>query len=92
MLLEQRVGSEIGGVTTGGKNDGSVLGVLEASARPAMNTLASSRLAHFLAVFLVLDTQYGVALLDQLADFCLLQNLDSIRLRLGQILKLEYQL
>lgn len=43
---------------------------------------------HLLAVLLVLYTNHLVPLLDHLVDLCLLEDLDAVRLVLGQILEL----
>lgn len=73
VLFEQRVGSEICGVTSGSEDDRSVFSVL-------------------LAVLLVLDTDDLVAILEDLADFGLFKNLDSVRGVLCEIFKLDISL
>lgn len=69
MLFEQRVGGEVGSVTTRGENDGSVLFVL-------------------LTVLLVLYSNYLLAILQDLRDLGLFEDLDTIRRALGEILEL----
>jgi hypothetical protein len=46
-------------------------------------------LAHLLALVLVIDTGNLLAILDDLLDIGLLEDFDSIRLTLGEILELQ---
>jgi hypothetical protein len=69
VLLEQRVGGEVGSVTTRGENDGSVLFVL-------------------LTVLFVFNTNHLLAILQNLRDLGLLEDLDTIRRALGEIFEL----
>lgn len=88
VLLEQRIGGEIGGVTSSGEDDGTHLGVLYRSAELLAVKLLGSEIAHMLSLVLVVDTRNLVSVLDDLLDICLLKDLDSIRRVLGQVLEL----
>jgi hypothetical protein len=54
--------------------------------------LRGGEYAHLLAVLLVLYAKDVVTLLDQLADLGLLEDLDAVRLVLGEVFELGHQL
>lgn len=85
MLLEQRVGCKVGSVTPGRQNDGTILGVLGVSPNPNRPCL----LTHRLALILVLYTGHCLAVLDELVDFGLFENLDPVGRTFREILELE---
>ena len=49
------------------------------------------RSTHLLAILLILNTHHLLPLLQHLGNLCLFENLDPIRVTLGQVLKLLHQ-
>lgn len=84
VLLEKRVGSEVRGVTTSSEDNSSVLGMLLHQPTFRISEYHTNRFA----IMLILDASNLLALLDELGDFGLLENLDAF----GRLLRKVFQL